>query len=270
MKTLKKILPLLVVGTLALASCKKEGCIDPAAINYNDEAKKDDGSCEYLGQGTVSVEMSHVWGMGGAPFALNTELIHPMTNDTMTYSTFKYYISNFELKSTDGTWWKHPESYFLVDASVPASLTLGLSGVPEGGYTDIRYTMGVDSTRNVSGAQTGALSTTNGMFWSWSTGYIMVKAEGVSPNAASGSFSFHLGGFSGANNIVTTKENAFGGTLNVTKTGSPKVLLSANAARMFHSYGSISSGSTVHMPGANAVTLADGFYGGVNFVGIQQ
>lgn len=270
MKTIKYFLPLLVMGTLMLASCKKEGCTDETAINYNDKAKKDDGSCEYLTQGTVAVEMSHVWGMSQAPFSLSTALIHPMTYDTLTYTAFKYYISNFELKRTDGTWWKHPESYFLVDASIPASMTLSLTGVPEGDYTDIRYTMGVDSLRNVSGAQTGALSTTNGMFWSWSSGYIMVKAEGMSPNAASGSFSFHLGGFSGANNIVTIKENAFGGTLNVTKTGSPKVLLSANAARMFHTYGSISTGSTVHMPGSNAVTLADGFYGGVNFVGIQQ
>lgn len=29
------------------AGCKKEGCTDPEANNYNDEAKKDDGSCTY-------------------------------------------------------------------------------------------------------------------------------------------------------------------------------------------------------------------------------
>lgn len=28
-------------------SCKKPGCIDPTAINYNEHAEKDDGSCEY-------------------------------------------------------------------------------------------------------------------------------------------------------------------------------------------------------------------------------
>ena len=75
--------------------------------------------------------------------------------------------------------------------------TLTLSDVPEGSYTEMSYVLGVDSTRNVSGAQAGALSTANGMFWSWSTGYIMLKAEGTSPNSGTGSFSFHLGGFSG-------------------------------------------------------------------------
>lgn len=257
------------MGTFVLVSCKKEGCTDVTAINYNDEAKKDDGSCEYLEEGIVTIEMSHVWGMGATPFVLNTEYIHPLTNDTLTYSTFKYYISNFELKSADGTWWQHPESYFLVDLSNPSSLQLSLSGVPEGNYTDIRYTLGVDSLRNVSGAQSGALSTINGMFWSWSSGYIMIKAEGTSPNSSTGSYSYHLGGFSGANNIVTIKENAFGTNLTVTKTASPKVLLSANPARMFMTFGSVSSVNTIHMPGAGAVELADGFYGGFNFIGIQ-
>ena len=28
-------------------SCKKRGCTDPCAINYNAEAVKDNGSCEY-------------------------------------------------------------------------------------------------------------------------------------------------------------------------------------------------------------------------------
>lgn len=34
----------LIVGTV---SCSKKGCTDPTALNYSDNAKKDDGSCEY-------------------------------------------------------------------------------------------------------------------------------------------------------------------------------------------------------------------------------
>ena len=36
-----------VVSIGAFTSCKKEGCIDVNANNYNVEAKKDDASCTY-------------------------------------------------------------------------------------------------------------------------------------------------------------------------------------------------------------------------------
>ena len=50
MKTTKMKLGLmLLTASLAITtvSCKKEGCTDATATNYNDEAKKDDGSCTY-------------------------------------------------------------------------------------------------------------------------------------------------------------------------------------------------------------------------------
>jgi hypothetical protein len=45
---IKIITSLLLVGIVALgAGCKKQGCTDPTANNYNENAKKDDGSCLY-------------------------------------------------------------------------------------------------------------------------------------------------------------------------------------------------------------------------------
>ena len=42
-----RLLIILSVFSFALLSCKKEGCTDPLAINTNQEANKDDGSCIY-------------------------------------------------------------------------------------------------------------------------------------------------------------------------------------------------------------------------------
>lgn len=42
-----KLFSLFAFGLLTLNSCKKEGCIDPDAVNYSTEAKKSDGSCNY-------------------------------------------------------------------------------------------------------------------------------------------------------------------------------------------------------------------------------
>ncbi|GAB4278940.1 MAG: hypothetical protein Kow0068_02750 [Marinilabiliales bacterium] len=47
MKT-KVLFLLIITGLLAgFTSCKKEGCTDPTATNYDEKAKKDDGSCIY-------------------------------------------------------------------------------------------------------------------------------------------------------------------------------------------------------------------------------
>ncbi|MBT6699263.1 MAG: cytochrome-c peroxidase, partial [Flavobacteriales bacterium] len=37
-----------LLATILLFSCKKEGCIDPIALNYNPDAHINNGSCEYI------------------------------------------------------------------------------------------------------------------------------------------------------------------------------------------------------------------------------
>lgn len=46
---MKKLILFLVVGLTAttITSCKKKGCTDSAAVNYNSKAKKDNGTCLY-------------------------------------------------------------------------------------------------------------------------------------------------------------------------------------------------------------------------------
>lgn len=248
MKTIKlSILALMAAVLTVSTSCDKH--------NHDDENAN----------GTAQVHFEHVWGMNESVFALNTNLVHPMSGDTMNFTKFKYYVSNLKLKKADGTWWVHLESYFLVDAADAASTTLSLGTLPVGEYTEMEYTLGVDSTRNVSGAQSGALATTNGMFWSWNTGYIMVKAEGTSPQSSTGNFAFHLGGFTGANNVVTTKNVVFGSeNLVITKDHTSEVHLKCNPAKLFHA-DPLSAGTSVIMPGAKAKQMATNFYGSYVF-----
>ncbi len=213
-------------------------------------------------KGIVTIDLSHKWGFTNqTDFVLGTDLIHPMTNDTLNFTTFKYYVSNFKFKKADGTWYTQPESYFLVDLSTPSSLVLTIPDVPVGDYTDVYYTMGVDSTRNVSGAQTGALAASNLMFWNWNSGYVFLKAEGTSVNSSTGTFQFHLGGFSGANNLLTEKYiNFSNNSLTVSANHTSTAFLQVNPGWLWHSAPSVSVLNMIHMPGTDAATMALGFY----------
>lgn len=219
--------------------------------------------------GDVKVEFNYVFGSAALPWDINTTFRHPKTGDTLTFTEFSFYVSNVRLKKEDGTWWSEPESYHLICAKCTDKNFFTMSDVPVGNYTELEYTLGVDSLRNVSGAQTGDLSPTKGMFWDWNTGYIMLKAEGQSPQSADGSFTFHLGGYAGENSIVTPKSFTFGSDVIAVGVTTPTVGFLVNPARLWHSSPSVSQTNTIHMPGAAAKTMADDFFSNVSFFEIK-
>lgn len=218
-------------------------------------------------EGIVEIEFDHKWGPSNAAFVMNSPLTHPASGETITFTTLKYYISNVKLRKEDGTWWSQPESYHLIVVGENTAPSINLEKVPVGAYTAIEYTIGVDSTRNVSGAQTGALAPSNGMFWSWMTGYIFIKAEGSSPEsgASNGLFSYHIGGFRDENNTNAVRVNTqeFPSVMNVDghEGHNSKIHFYVNAARFWHGGLSLQTTHTVHMPGANAQTIATNFQG---------
>ena len=256
MKNIKlSLMVILGFALTTITSCKKEDITETITDTVTEAVK---GTLK----GTLKINLEHKWGISNlSDFTLNTELIHPMTNDTLTFTTFKYYVSNFKLKKEDGSYWIHPESYFLVDLSNTPSLELDFTDIPAGLYTDLEFTLGVDSARNVSGAQTGALAITNDMFWTWNSGYIMLKAEGTSPNSSTDSFTFHLGGFAGENNIVTDKSLSLLTTpLTIASTKTAIVHLQVNPAKLWHESPSVSVTNTIHMPGTAAKDMATSYF----------
>jgi len=127
-----------------------------------------------------------------------------------TPTGFKFYIHNIQLLNTDsGKIFTPKDKYYLIDFSDSTTTEIKITIEPYV-YNRISFTIGVDSARNVSGAQTDALDPANGMFWTWNTGYIMAKLEGTSPKSPqAGKFEFHIGGFSGADNVIKTVSKLF-------------------------------------------------------------
>ena len=96
-----------------------------------------------------------------------------------TVTKFKYYISNIQLINDSGKVFSS-EEYFLINEDEPQSKGFSVKDVPPGNYKTLSFIIGVDSLRNCSGLQEGALDPVKGMFWAWNTGYIFLKLEGLS------------------------------------------------------------------------------------------
>ncbi len=130
---------------------------------------------------------------------------HNFWDEPYSVSAFKFYVSKFDLINTDSNRVYHlnTDKYFLVDAADSASQSVKLLATPFT-YNRISFLIGVDSLRNVSGMQTGALDPAKGMFWSKTSGYIMARLEGHSAVSAmaANAISYQVGGFAGDSNAL--------------------------------------------------------------------
>lgn len=205
--------------------------------------------------GKVKLEFANK--VGANALNLGNQWYRNEHGDSFKVDVFNYYISNIKLNGPTAAY-TEVESYHLVQQNVAGSMVFDLANVPGGDYTSITFTIGVDSLRNVSGAQTGALDVANGMFWSWNTGYIMWKLEGTSPQA-DGSITFHGGGFKGEHSVLRTITLNLPKSIKVAKDGVNHIHINADVLAMFKSPNVIDFSVTKHImsAGPDAAKLAD-------------
>jgi hypothetical protein len=110
----------------------------------------------------------------------------------------RFYISNVRFYKGDSLVYQEQNKAHLCDASIHNSNRFLMSKSEKVSYDKVQFELGIDSITNVSGALGGALDPTNGMYWTWQSGYINFKLEGRSNSCDTRTheFQFHLGGYS--------------------------------------------------------------------------
>ena len=134
---------------------------------------------------------------GNEKLELGKKYVTANKKDSVQIDLLRFYISGVEFLSNGETSWKEENSFHLVDASVIKSMQQVIDKASNREFNEIRFTLGIDSVTNVSGAMGGDLDPTKGMYWTWQSGYINFKLEGESSLSTSrgNEFQYHLGGY---------------------------------------------------------------------------
>ena len=245
MKGMARIFFLAMLGSLAIAACRTKDKVTVTSPK---------------GTGTVKLEFFNM--VGASTLNMNNQWYLNEHGDSFKVSKFNYYISNVRLNGSANTY-TEANSYHLIQQSDLTTTSFDMGNVPYDTYTSVTFTIGVDSLHDITGTQSGALDPINDMFWSWTTGYIMMKFEGTSPRStqASGGIVFHTGGFSGVNNVLKKVTVSFPQAITVTSNGENHIHLSADVLALFKSPNIIdfSTLNLVNTPGASARLIADNY-----------
>jgi hypothetical protein len=112
--------------------------------------------------------------------------------DSFSFSKIRFYISNvrFHNEEINEDYLPKKQAYLM---DISNAQTLKIPTPDSFHFTHIKFTLGIDSTTNSQGALSDDLDPIHGMYWTWQSGYINTKIEGLRGDKK---FTFHLGGYS--------------------------------------------------------------------------
>ena len=191
----------------SITSCRKKGCTDTSAINYDAEAKKEDGTCEWATEHNLTFSFSHNYDGTAVSSSDFSDLKYTNSfGNVLSISKLMYLISDLRVYTSDGDS-VVIEGHQLINLNDPGTLSYELDQqIPVGSYTGIGFNLGFDATDNTTGAYPG-LNLAN---WSWPTmlggGYHNLQLEGNFITSASDTigFGYHMGTAREIDGIDTT------------------------------------------------------------------
>jgi len=134
---------------------------------------------------------------------INGEWLHTENGDSIKLEVLKFYISGIKLKDGNKIVYESNLPH-LIDCSDEGGKAI-MAEVANDAFNKIEFNLGIDSIINVSGAMGGDLDPTRGMYWTWQSGYINMKLEGIT-GINKQSFQFHLGGYQFPENALRSCE----------------------------------------------------------------
>ncbi|MBL4651875.1 MAG: DUF4856 domain-containing protein [Flavobacteriales bacterium] len=149
LRELKKVLLIVITFSIigGMSSCRKKGCTDETATNYNEKAKKDDGTCEF----DDSYEVPTTYTFNDVRYdgqtarlqmldMLSDEVNSASTSNAVNYSDLEAIYKNISgslfgsSKDLYGKTYSLDQQYFLDLLTTIDTTSINGSGVMEGDY----------------------------------------------------------------------------------------------------------------------------------------
>ncbi len=184
---------LALTGMFSVSSCSKDE-VKPEVITKEIPVYVEKGFDPKLG--VITLNFNHFF--EGKALELKKEY-KTAKGETFTFDQIRYWVSNVELLRKDGSVYKVPDSYYLVE-DMSSEFMLGLprtdtvrvpankrekviiGNIPVGDYVGVRFGLGVDEATNKDFSLTKGELDINRMFltssWVWKTSYIFTRTSG--------------------------------------------------------------------------------------------
>lgn len=175
--------------------------------------------------------------------------------DTLQIDTFRFYLSDIQIQYADHSILTSDKSH-LIDLELPLSQKIPIDLYANKEIQKITFAIGVDSLASVSGALSGDLDPSRGMYWAWQSGYINMKLEGKSTSCKTQKhqFHFHIGGYIKPNNALRRVE------IPISKSQIPNsksdINLNIDLAKLLDEI-DLKTNNSIMIPGKQAMEIAD-------------
>lgn len=192
----KKVLMFATLIVL-LISCKKEGCTDPSALNYDSHAKKDNGNCEYSIE-AFSSQLSITPLVNSFNVVYDTIMYQHPLGYNFSVATLKFFISDVVLYCDNGDSVVLGGAHYFNSKEGPMDVQLWSQEIPDGLYSGIGFDFGLNENHNMSGVYTNPPESL--MEWPvpMGGGYHYMKLEGKYDSLGTiKNYNLHTGGLNG-------------------------------------------------------------------------